>query len=34
LVLAGLHVLGIAASSLLHRENLVKAMWAGRKRSL
>ena len=34
LVLAGLHVLGVVASSLLHKENLVKAMWTGRKRSL
>lgn len=34
LALAGLHVLGVAASSFLHRENLVKAMWSGRKRPL
>jgi cytochrome b len=34
LALAGLHVLGVAVSSFLHRENLVKAMWTGRKRPL
>jgi cytochrome b len=34
LTLAGLHLLGVAASSILHRENLVKAMWSGRKRLL
>lgn len=33
LILAGLHVLGVAASSALHHENLVKAMWTGRKRA-
>lgn len=34
LTLIGLHVLGVAVSSILHRENLVKAMWTGRKRPL
>jgi cytochrome b len=33
LALAGLHVLGVMVSSLFHHENLVKAMWTGRKRS-
>jgi cytochrome b len=31
LVLIGAHVLGVIASSVLHRENLVRAMWTGRK---
>jgi len=33
LILIGLHVLAVAATGFKHRENLVRAMWTGRKRA-
>jgi cytochrome b len=33
LALAAVHVLGVIAESLLHRENLIRSMWTGYKRT-
>ena len=34
LILIGLHVVAVVATGFKHRENLVRAMWTGRKRAL
>ena len=34
LILIGLHVLAVIVTGLMHSENLVRAMWTGRKRAL
>ena len=34
LILIALHVLAVVATGFKHRENLVRAMWTGRKRAL
>ena len=34
IVLVGLHVLAVVATGFMHGENLVRAMWTGRKRAL
>jgi hypothetical protein len=34
LILVALHVIAVIATGYIHGENLVRAMWAGRKRAL